>query len=95
MIFTQFITERKKSELRIEHLNRVYEVRSDINQAITREKDTRTLLERVCGVAVETGRFSHGLDRHARRHGPVPDPRRRGCRNRSRHGSCSRPSAAR
>jgi PAS domain S-box-containing protein len=57
MIFTQFITERKKSELRIEHLNRVYEVRSDINQAITREKDTRTLLERVCGVAVETGRF--------------------------------------
>ena len=57
MIFTQFITERKKSELRIQHLNRVYAVRSDINQAITREKDTRTLLERVCGVAVETGRF--------------------------------------
>ena len=57
MIFTQFITERKKSELRIQHLNRVYAVRSDISQAITREKDTRTLLERVCGVAVKTGRF--------------------------------------
>jgi PAS domain S-box-containing protein len=57
MIFTQFITERKRSELRIQHLNRVYAVRSDINQAITREKDTRALLERVCRVAVETGQF--------------------------------------
>ena len=33
------ITERKRDEERIEHLNRVYAVLSDINQAIVREPD--------------------------------------------------------
>ncbi len=51
------ITERKRSETRIEYLNRVYAVLSDINQTIVREKNPQAVIESACRVAVEKGRF--------------------------------------
>jgi two-component system cell cycle sensor histidine kinase/response regulator CckA len=52
------ITDRKRDEERIRHLNRVYAVLSDINQAIVREPDLDHLLSEACRVVVETGGFS-------------------------------------
>ncbi len=57
MMFTQDITDRKRALERIQHLNRVYAVLTEINQAIMRETDPQALMEAACGVAVETGRF--------------------------------------
>ena len=51
------ITERKRAEERIEHLNRVYAVLSDINQAIVREPDIDAVLHAACRIAVERGGF--------------------------------------
>ena len=51
------ITERREAQERIEHLNRVYAVLSDVNQSIVREPDSRVLLEAACRIAVERGRF--------------------------------------
>ena len=51
------ITDRKRDEERIRHLNRVYAVHSDINQAIVREPDLDRLLVEACRIAVETGGF--------------------------------------
>jgi PAS domain S-box-containing protein len=53
----QDITEQKQAELRIRHLNRVYEVLSDINKTIVREKDPYTMLQEACRVVVEKGGF--------------------------------------
>ncbi len=53
----QDITEQKQAELRIRHLNRVYEVLSDINKTIVREKDPKTMLQEACRVVVEKGGF--------------------------------------
>jgi len=53
----QDITEQKQTELRIRHLNRVYEVLSHINQTIAREKEPQTVLAEVCRIAVEKGGF--------------------------------------
>jgi two-component system, cell cycle sensor histidine kinase and response regulator CckA len=53
----QDITQRKRDEVRIRHLNRVYAVLSDINQNIVREKDPQAMLTAACGIAVEKGRF--------------------------------------
>jgi PAS domain S-box-containing protein len=47
------ITERKRAEERIQHLNRVYAVLSDINQTIVREPDLDTILLAACRTAVE------------------------------------------
>jgi PAS domain S-box-containing protein len=52
------ITERKRDEERIRHLNRVYRVLSDISQAIVREPDVDHLLREACRVAVEAGGFT-------------------------------------
>ena len=49
------ITDRKRDEERIRHLNRVYAVLSDINKAIVRERDLGRLLDEACRVAVDTG----------------------------------------
>lgn len=49
------ITERKRSELRIRQLNRVYAVLSDINQAIVRIHSSDQLLAEACRIAVEKG----------------------------------------
>ncbi len=53
----QDITEQKQAELRIRHLNRVYEVLSDINKTIVREKDSQIMLAEACQIAVEKGGF--------------------------------------
>lgn len=53
----QDITEQKEAELRIRHLNRVYEVLSNINKNIVREKDTQVMLAEACRIAVEKGGF--------------------------------------
>ncbi|HEY1661770.1 MAG TPA: PAS domain S-box protein [Verrucomicrobiae bacterium] len=51
------ITARRRAEIRVQHLNRVYAVLSDINQTIVREKDSQALLEATCRIAVEKGEF--------------------------------------
>jgi two-component system, cell cycle sensor histidine kinase and response regulator CckA len=51
------VTERKRDLERIRHLNRVYAVLSDINQAIVREPDLDRLLEQACRIVVERGGF--------------------------------------
>ncbi len=51
------IEERKRAEMRIEHLNRVYAVLSDINQTIVHQQDPQVMLTAACRIAVEKGRF--------------------------------------
>jgi diguanylate cyclase (GGDEF)-like protein/PAS domain S-box-containing protein len=51
------ITQRKQSEARIEHLNRVHGVLSGINSVIVRVTDRSELLWEACRLAVEYGRF--------------------------------------
>jgi len=51
------VTERRRAELQIQRLNRVYAVLSGINQAIARENDPQALFETACRIAVETGKF--------------------------------------
>lgn len=51
------ITDRKRAEIRIEHLNRVYAVLSDINQTIVREKEPQAMLLASCQIAVAKGGF--------------------------------------
>jgi PAS domain S-box-containing protein len=51
------VTERKRSELHIRRLNRVYVVQSRINELIVRERDTQTMFESACTIAVDAGRF--------------------------------------
>ena len=51
------VTERKRAESRIGHLNRVYAVLSDTNESIVREKNPQAMFEGACRVAVEKGQF--------------------------------------
>jgi len=51
------ITQRKQSETRIEHLNRVHAVLSGINSLIVRVADRTELFWEACRIAVEYGRF--------------------------------------
>ncbi len=51
------ITERRAAERRIRHLNRVYAVLSEVNQAIVRERDVPSLAAEACRIAVEVGGF--------------------------------------
>ncbi|HEV2691792.1 MAG TPA: PAS domain S-box protein, partial [Verrucomicrobiae bacterium] len=51
------VTEIRETELRIEHLNRVYAVLSGINHTIVREKEPATMFAAACRIAVEKGRF--------------------------------------
>jgi signal transduction histidine kinase/DNA-binding response OmpR family regulator len=51
------IAERQRSEQHIQQLSRVYSVLSDVNGAIVREKNPQAMLEAVCRIAVEKGRF--------------------------------------
>jgi len=53
------ITERKRMEERIGHLNLVLKAIRNVNQLIVREKDPETLIRRSCEVLTETrGYFS-------------------------------------
>jgi len=51
------ITQRKQSETKIEHLNRVHAVLSGINSLIVRVSDRTELFWEACRIAVEYGRF--------------------------------------
>jgi two-component system, cell cycle sensor histidine kinase and response regulator CckA len=51
------ITEGKRAEARIQHLNRVYSVLSDINQTIVREPSLPRVLSEACRIVVERGGF--------------------------------------
>jgi len=51
------IIERKAVEERIIHLNRLYTVLSETNQAIIRTKDRETLFKEFCRIAVKDGHF--------------------------------------
>jgi len=54
---TDEIEVRKSAEKRINKLNRVYAVLSNINQTIVRIHETNDLLSEACRVAVEEGKF--------------------------------------
>ncbi len=51
------ITDRRRAEERLRRLNRTYEMLSQINELIVRERDPRALLERACRIAVDKGGF--------------------------------------
>ncbi len=51
------VTKRTNAEARIEQLNRVYSVLSEINGTIVRVKDSHAMMEAACRIAVEDGRF--------------------------------------
>jgi PAS domain S-box-containing protein len=51
------VTKRSEAELRIQQLNRLHAVVSDINQAILREPNPAMMLDAACRIAVEQGRF--------------------------------------
>ncbi len=51
------ITERKRTEQKIRHLNRVYAVLSSINALIVRVRDRDELFGEACRIAVEVGLF--------------------------------------
>ncbi|HEX2100559.1 MAG TPA: PAS domain-containing protein, partial [Candidatus Synoicihabitans sp.] len=53
----QDITDRREAEIRIEHLNRVYAVLSDINQTIVRVHEPHEVFSAACTIAVQKGRF--------------------------------------
>ena len=51
------ITERKRAEAKILHINRLYATISQINQTIVRAQDRDTLFSEICRVATEHGKF--------------------------------------
>jgi PAS domain S-box-containing protein len=51
------VSKRRQAEQRLQHINRVYAVLSDINQTIVREKDSAAMLKASCRIAVERGGF--------------------------------------
>jgi diguanylate cyclase (GGDEF)-like protein/PAS domain S-box-containing protein len=51
------ITDRKRAELRIKRLNRVYAVLSGINSLIVRAQDQSQLFGEACQIAIELGQF--------------------------------------
>jgi len=57
VVVKQNITERKRAAERIQRLNRTYEVLSEINTIIVREKDPMKMLNTACGIAVDKGLF--------------------------------------
>lgn len=55
LCMVQDITERKKAEAKIAHLNRVYAVQSGINTLIMRVRDRDELFREACRIAVDAG----------------------------------------
>jgi PAS domain S-box-containing protein/diguanylate cyclase (GGDEF)-like protein len=51
------ITERKRADVKIRHLNRVYAVLSSINALIVRVRGRDELFREACRIAVEAGKF--------------------------------------
>ncbi|MFA5404750.1 MAG: PAS domain S-box protein [Ignavibacteria bacterium] len=52
------ITDRKIAEEKIEYLNRIYALLSQINQAIVRIDNKQELFDKICNIAIEFGKFS-------------------------------------
>ncbi|MFZ1908347.1 MAG: PAS domain S-box protein [Burkholderiales bacterium] len=65
------ITERKRADVKIRHLNRVYAVLSSINGLIVRVRSREELFGEACRIAVEQGQFKLAwlgmVDRAAKR----------------------------
>lgn len=57
IIHLDVITQRKRTEERIQRLNRTLSVLTDINQSIVRIHDISKLFETACEIAVEKGMF--------------------------------------
>jgi diguanylate cyclase (GGDEF)-like protein/PAS domain S-box-containing protein len=55
------ITEQKRAEISIKHLNRVYSVLSGINTLIVRVRDRDELFREACRIAVDAGGFRMSL----------------------------------
>ncbi len=53
----QDTTQRKKAELRVQQLNRMYAMLSDVNGMMMREKDPQRIFAAACRIAVDKGRF--------------------------------------
>jgi two-component system, cell cycle sensor histidine kinase and response regulator CckA len=53
----QETTQRKKAELRVHQLNRMYAMVSDVNGMMMREKDPQRIFAAACRIAVEKGKF--------------------------------------
>ncbi len=51
------ITERKDAEQKLERLNRMYSLLSQINQEIVREKEQEKLFDLICSIAIDYGKF--------------------------------------
>jgi len=56
--FAVDITELKEKEFKINKLNRLYKILSNINQAIVHLKETDLLLDRACQIIVKDGGFN-------------------------------------
>lgn len=54
---SQDITEQKRAEEQIARLNRTYQVLSEINQLMVRERDAGAMLQGACRIAVQRGGF--------------------------------------
>lgn len=52
------ITDRKRSEERVQRLSRLYATLSQVNQTIVRVKDRESLFQSICEIAIEFGQFS-------------------------------------
>ncbi len=52
------LTERKRAEAQILHLNQLYATLSQINQAIVHNHDSETLYKEICRVAIAHGKFA-------------------------------------
>ncbi len=51
------ITAHRQTEKRLRHKTRLYDFLSHVNQSVVRSSDERSLLARVCRVAIEHGQF--------------------------------------
>jgi|GEM_PF-3371082 len=57
LIFVRDITERKKTELQLQKLNRTLRILTKINQTILHAQDPQSLFESACQIAVDEGNF--------------------------------------
>lgn len=53
------VTDKKLSEAKILHLNRLYAFLSQVNHTLVHASDSQTVFSEVCRIAIETGKF-HG-----------------------------------
>jgi len=56
-IYVYDVTKRKDAEEKLKHLNRLYAILSETNQAIARATDRDNLFQDICRIAVEHGDF--------------------------------------